>query len=78
MSKEEFNKYLDKITDGTGFDLDKVQKSFAYEAAKEYAKKALADFLIEDRVAESGRIDEHGVEWCNNTASEHINRLIKP
>lgn len=38
MTKEAFSKYLDELTRETGFDFDKVQKAFAYQAAKHYAE----------------------------------------
>lgn len=36
MTKEEFYKHLDSLTDGTGFDFDDVSKAFAFNAAKSY------------------------------------------
>ena len=36
MTKDDFKNLLDEITDGTGFDLNKVQKGFAYIAAIKY------------------------------------------
>jgi len=41
MTKQDFDRYLDYLTSETGYDFNKVQKAFAYQAAKKYHEQAL-------------------------------------
>lgn len=45
MEKDEFNNYLDQITDETGYDFDNIQKGFAFQAAKKYNNKFLLKII---------------------------------
>lgn len=47
MERKEFNSYLDELTSESGFDLDNVQKEFAFHAAKHYHEKQTKKMKIE-------------------------------
>lgn len=57
-TKEEFNSYLDQLTDGTGFDLCKAQKAFAFKASEKFIPSWVS---VEDRLPE----DYERVLWID-------------